>query len=83
MGRFTPARHQSEFFGFYAFSGKATAFLGPLVLGLVTGWFGQRVGVATVIGFFILGGLILATVNEERGIAVAVAHDLTAHASED
>jgi UMF1 family MFS transporter len=77
MGRFTPARHQSEFFGFYAFSGKATAFLGPLVLGLVTGWFGQRLGVATVIGFFLLGGAILATVNEEGGIAVAVAHDRT------
>ncbi len=83
MGRFTPARHQSEFFGFYAFSGKATAFLGPLVLGLATGWFGQRVGVATVIGFFILGGAILASVNEERGIAVAVAHDATAHSSGD
>jgi len=27
--------------------------------------------------------LILATVNEERGIAVAVAHDLTAHASRE
>ena len=75
MGRFTPRHHQSEFFGFYAFSGKATAFLGPLVLGIVTGWFGQRLGVATVIGFFILGGAILATVNEERGIAVAVAHE--------
>ena len=75
MGRFTPERHQSEFFGFYAFSGKATAFLGPLVLGLVTGLFGQRLGVATVIVFFILGGAILATVNEERGIAVALAHD--------
>lgn len=81
MGRFTPARHQSEFFGFYAFSGKATAFLGPLVLGLVTAGFGQRVGVATVIGFFMLGGAILFTVNEERGIAVAIAHDGTAHAS--
>lgn len=75
MGRFTPERHQSEFFGFYAFSGKATAFLGPLVLGLVTGLYGQRLGVATVIAFFILGGAILATVNEERGIANAIAHD--------
>jgi UMF1 family MFS transporter len=83
MGRFTPARHQSEFFGFYAFSGKATAFLGPLVLGLVTGWFGQRAGVATVIGFFILGGAILFTVNEDRGIAVAIAHDGTARAGGD
>jgi len=82
MGRFTPETHQSEFFGFYAFSGKATAFLGPLVLGIVTGWFGQRAGVATVIGFFVLGGAILAMVDEDRGIAVAVDHERITHAKQ-
>ncbi len=69
MGRFVPERHQAEFFGFFAFSGKATAFLGPLLLGAVTAGVGsQRAGVATVIGFFLVGGVVLATVNERRGI---------------
>lgn len=72
MGRFVPARHQSEFFGFYAFSGKATAFLGPLVLGVVAEIFqSQRAGVATVIAFFLIGGAILLSVDEAAGMAGA------------
>ena len=36
--------------GFYAFSGKITAFLGPWILGMVTIHFGsQRIGMATII----------------------------------
>lgn len=76
MGRFVPAKQQAEFFGFFAFSGKATAFLGPLLLGVMTASFGsQRAGVATVIMFFVVGGVILASVNEPRGIAAAQAVD--------
>ena len=72
MGRFVPERHQAEFFGFFAFSGKATSFLGPLLLGAVTQAFdSQRVGVATVIAFFVVGGILLATVDERRGVAAA------------
>jgi UMF1 family MFS transporter len=72
MGRFVPEKHQSEFFGFFAFSGKATAFMGPLLLGVMTDVFKtQRAGVATVIVFFIVGGIILATVDEKKGIAAA------------
>jgi UMF1 family MFS transporter len=74
LGRFVPERHQTEFFGLYAFSGKAAAFLGPLLLGLATDLFAsQRAGMATVILFFTLGGAVLATVNETRGIAAAQA----------
>ncbi|MES2304744.1 MAG: MFS transporter [Gemmatimonadota bacterium] len=76
MGRFIPAKHQAEFFGFFAFSGKATAFMGPLLLGVVTTAFGsQRAGVATVIGFFVIGGVLLLSVDEPRGIATAQAAD--------
>ena len=72
MGRFVPERHQAEFFGFFAFSGKATSFLGPLLLGAVTQAFdSQRVGVATVIAFFVVGGILLATLDERRGVAAA------------
>lgn len=72
MARFVPQRHQTEFFGFFAFSGKVTAFLGPLLLGTATGWFGnQRAGIATLLLFFILGGVILTAVNERLGIESA------------
>ena len=72
MGRFVPEKHQAEFFGFFAFSGKATSFLGPLLLGTFAGWFhSQRAGVATVLLFFLLGGGLLASVDEAAGIAAA------------
>ena len=71
MGRFVPERHQAEFFGFFAFSGKATAFLGPLFLGILSGAFGQRVGMSVVILFFVVGGALLLGVNERAGIEAA------------
>jgi MFS transporter, UMF1 family len=75
MGRFVPNRHQAEFFGLLAFSGKATAFVGPLVLGaLTTAFNSQRAGMASVVVFFVIGGLLLLRVNESRGIASAQAH---------
>ena len=75
MGRFTPERHKSEFFGFFAFSGKITSFLGPLLLGIVTGLVGIRAGVATVLLFFVAGGAILLAVDERAGIAAAAGPD--------
>ena len=74
LGRFVPERHQTEFFGLYAFSGKAAAFLGPLLLGAATTAFAsQRAGMATVILFFVIGGAVMLTVDERRGIAAAQA----------
>ena len=67
MGRFVPERHQAEFFGFFTFSGKATSFLGPLLLGAMTAAVGsQRAGVATVIVFFMVGGEIGRASCRER-----------------
>jgi UMF1 family MFS transporter len=72
MARFVPARQQAEFFGFYAFSGKITSFLGPILLAEATSVFdSQRAGVATVLLFFVVGGWLLATVDERAGIAAA------------
>ena len=69
MGRFVPQNKETEFYGFYAFSGKATAFLGPLLMGVITQASGsQRYGMATVGLFFIVGGLLLRTVDEQKGI---------------
>ena len=72
MARFVPRDAQNEFFGFFAFSGKLTAFMGPLLLGLVTQWSGsQRVGVSVVLLLFGVGLVLLVTVDEEEGIAAA------------
>jgi UMF1 family MFS transporter len=76
MGRFVPEQHKGEFFGFFAFSGKVTSFMGPVLLGLVTGYYGQRLGVATLVLFFIVGGALLTTVDEQRGIEAAGGPDI-------
>jgi len=74
MGRFVPEKHQAEFFGFFAFSGKITSFMGPILLGTATAMFAsQRAGVATVLIFFVIGGGLLLAVNERAGIAARTA----------
>jgi UMF1 family MFS transporter len=72
MGRMVPPEKENEFFGFFAFSGKFTAFLGPFFLGLLTEVFdSQRAGVAIVVVLFVLGLIILARVDEKEGIQAA------------
>lgn len=72
MGRFVPENKVNEFYGFFSFSGKVTAFLGPLMIGELTRVFSsQRVGVASIILLFVFGGLLLTRVDESQGIAEA------------
>jgi len=72
LARMTPPRKESEFFGFFAFSGKFTAFLGPLALGILTDFFqSQRAGMSIVLVLFVIGGLLLLKVDEQEGIEAA------------
>ncbi|MEO0557708.1 MAG: MFS transporter [Bacteroidota bacterium] len=72
LGRFVPDDKETEFYGFFAFSGKATAFIGPLMLGVLTDVFGtQRAGVSIVIVLFAIGALILMRVDEAEGIRLS------------
>ncbi len=72
MGRFVPPDKENEFFGFFAFSGKFTAFLGPFALGVVTEAFGsQRAGISVVLVLFALGMAVLALVDERDGVRAA------------
>lgn len=60
MARLAPAEVRTEMFGLFAFSGKATAFIGPAILGAVTTLTGsQRWGMATVVVFLALGLALL------------------------
>ena len=72
LGRFVPPEKETEFYGFFAFSGKAIAFLGTAVYaGMTTAFGSQRYGVGAIIVFFLIGGLILTTVDEEAGVAAS------------
>jgi UMF1 family MFS transporter len=68
MGRFVPHELENEFFGFFAFSGKLTAFIGPFLLGVLTGVFdSQRVGISIVVVLFALGLVLLWPLDEQAG----------------
>jgi len=68
MARVAPPERRAEFFGLYSFAGKATAFVGPALVGWATYVFdSQRAGMATIVPFFIVGVLLLLPVKEARG----------------
>ena len=55
-------------FGMYALAGKATAFLAPASIALVTGLSGsQRIGVSPVVALFVLGLVLLMFVRDGEG----------------
>lgn len=67
LARMVPEEKQAEFFGFFAFSGKATSFMAPLLYGEASRMFGSlRAGVATVLVFFVVGMVLLARVRENQ-----------------
>jgi MFS transporter, UMF1 family len=69
LARFVPESKETEFFGFFAFSGKAMAFMGPLMLGGMVELTGsQRYGVFSILLLFVIGGIILQKTDEEDGI---------------
>ncbi len=67
----------TEAFGLYALSGKATTFIGPLSIAIVTAWvasdaFGlsaqdaQRIGVTPIVALFLIGLLLLPWVRSRH-----------------
>jgi MFS transporter, UMF1 family len=67
MSRLAPVEIRAEMFGLYALTGRATAFIGPMVLGWVTLASGnQRVGMATILVFFVVGLGLLLSVKSPR-----------------
>lgn len=63
-----PAR-PTEAFGLYALSGKATAFLAPLLIGIATALSGdQRIGISPLIVLFLLGLVLLIWVRKDGDI---------------
>ena len=51
MVHLAPTKFRTEFFGLFSLSGKATAFVGPIVAATVTAWSGsQSMGLGTAVG---------------------------------
>ncbi len=67
IGRLAPPGMVGEFFGLFALSGRATAWMAPLAIGIVTtATQSNRLGVACVLFFLVLGFFLLLWVREER-----------------
>jgi UMF1 family MFS transporter len=67
LARICPPAQTTEFYGFFAFSGKVTAFAAPLAIGLVTTLTdSQRLGISVSLVFLIAGLLLLLTVRPSR-----------------
>ena len=72
LAKLTPDDKHAEFFGFYAVSGKAGAILGPIIYGLLVLILkSQRYAMLSIGFFFILGFIILQTVNVKSGMKTA------------
>ena len=67
-----PKAKSAEFFAFYNISGKFAGIVGPLVFAMVSQWFGtSRLGIVSLIAFFVLGAAVLSMVDPQKGLAEA------------
>jgi MFS transporter, UMF1 family len=72
LSKLTPDDKQAEFFGLYSFSGKLSSLLGPLVYGSVVAQTGNhKLAMASIIGFFVVGGAVMLFVREREGMVLA------------
>lgn len=65
VARFSPEDEVTERYGFYALTGRAVAFMGPLCFGLATDIFSsQQAGMATILLFWIIGFMLVRHLRE-------------------
>jgi len=66
MAHLAPKGRETETFGLFALSGKATAFLGPALVGSVTAIAqSQRLGIASLLILLVAGGMLLLGVKQD------------------
>jgi UMF1 family MFS transporter len=67
LARLAPPEKVTQFFGLFAFSGKVTAFMAPFAVATVTSLTGdQRLGMASIAVFLILGMVLMLPVRVRR-----------------
>lgn len=73
VGLFSPPGRSAEFFGLWGLAIKLAAIIGPFSYGLITylSHGDHRLAILSTNAFFIMGLVLLLTVNEERGKAAA------------
>jgi UMF1 family MFS transporter len=77
-----PRTKSAEFFGFFSVFEKFTGALGPAAFALaVTATGSGRIAILSIVVFFVVGWIVLAKVNVERGQAAARAADEAAAAA--
>jgi UMF1 family MFS transporter len=74
VGYLAPPARLAEFFGLWGFAVKAASIFGPLTYGAVTWIFAgnHRLGILAVGAYFVVGLILLAGVNVERGRRAAL-----------
>ena len=64
MARIAPKEIVTELFGLYALSGKATAFINPWLIGLLTAVSNsQRIGMSSIFVFLLIGSVMMFWVS--------------------
>jgi len=72
FGSMLPQSKTGEFYGFYGMSSKFAGIIGPLVFAIISQIAGSsRLGIISLIVFFIVGGFLLNRVDEKKGIEIA------------
>ncbi len=67
-----PEGKEGEYYGFYEISDKGTSWLGPLAFGLIFQLTNSyRIGIVSLVVFFLVGGILLALVPIRRAIVAA------------
>ena len=69
IGRLTPVKRSGEFFGLWGLASRAASIIGPLAYGAVSRLSNgdHRMALLSTLSFFMLGLLLLLSVNEARG----------------
>jgi UMF1 family MFS transporter len=82
LAQLTPKIKAAEFFGFFSVIGGLAAITGPIVYGEVSRISGsQKNAILSTMVFFIIGLVVLLTVNEEKGKKVALEYKEGNHVS--
>jgi MFS transporter, UMF1 family len=74
VGLFSPDTKAGEFFGLWSFTGRLSAIVGLMGLGLLQTFFGLQKAILLCSVFFFMSLIIILFVNEERGKMVAREH---------
>jgi len=76
IGKLMPKSKSAEFFGFFSVSEKFNTIIGPVIMSLVTKLTGNvRLGIISLVVFFVAGIIMLQKVDLERGASKAKAED--------